>query len=105
MRCVERLDVQRRGEWVWIEITANAFLHHMVRNVAGLLLSVGHGDSPPQRVAQVLASRDRKCNAATAVPDGLYLTAVRYPAEFALPGGSWGVDAGNSPQSAIICRS
>ena len=105
VRRVERLDVQRRGEWLWIEITANAFLHHMVRNVAGLLLSVGHGDSPPERVASVLASRDRKCNAATAVPDGLYLTAVRYPVEFGLPGGSWGVDAGDSPQSAIICRS
>ena len=56
----------------------------MVRNVAGLLMSVGHGESPPERVAAVLASRDRKTNAATAPPDGLYLAAVRYPAEFGL---------------------
>ena len=73
-------------EWLTLAITANAFLHHMVRNVAGLLMSVGHGESPPERVAAVLASRDRKINAATAPPDGLYLAAVRYPAEFGLPG-------------------
>ena len=72
-------------DWLTLAITANAFLHHMVRNVAGLLMSVGHGESLPERVAMVLASRDRKTNAATAPPDGLYLAAVRYPAEFGLP--------------------
>ena len=86
LRRVERLEVTRDAEWLTLAITANAFLHHMVRNVAGLLMSVGHGESPPERVATVLASRDRKCNAATAPPDGLYLAAVRYPAEFGLPG-------------------
>jgi tRNA pseudouridine38-40 synthase len=94
VRNVERLSVTRGGEWVVIDVTANAFLHHMVRNVAGLLMSVGCGDSPPDRVAAVLAGRDRKANAATAAPDGLYLAAVRYPAEFGLP----------VPQSAIIAR-
>ena len=85
VRRVERLEVMRSAEWVTIAITANAFLHHMVRNVAGLLMSVGHGESPPERVATVLANRDRRTNAATAPPDGLYLAAVRYPAEFGLP--------------------
>jgi tRNA pseudouridine38-40 synthase len=85
VRRVESLDVTRSAEWVSIAITANAFLHHMVRNLAGLLMSVGHGESPPERVATVLASLDRKTNAATAPPDGLYLAAVRYPAEFGLP--------------------
>lgn len=85
VRRVESLAVARDGEWVSISITANAFLHHMVRNVAGLLLSVGRGDSPPERVPAVLAGRDRKANAATAPPDGLYLASVRYPAEFGLP--------------------
>jgi len=84
-RFVERIEVSRDGDWVAIEITANAFLHHMVRNVAGLLMAVGHGESPPERVADVLASLDRKTNAATAPPDGLYLVGVRYPAEFGLP--------------------
>jgi tRNA pseudouridine38-40 synthase len=97
-RHVERLEVTRDAEWVTVAITANAFLHHMVRNVAGLLLSIGHGESPPERAAAVLASRDRKTNAATAPPDGLYLAAVRYPAEFGLP-------TGNLSQSAIIGRS
>jgi tRNA pseudouridine38-40 synthase len=102
MRRVESLSVTREGEWVSIAITANAFLHHMVRNVAGLLMSVGHGDSPPERVPAVLAGRDRKANAATAPPDGLYLASVRYPAEFGLPEGGAGSLA---MQSAIIGRS
>jgi tRNA pseudouridine38-40 synthase len=85
VRLVERVAVTRNCEWLHLDITANAFLHHMVRNVAGLLMSVGQGESPPERVAQVLASRDRRTSAATAPPDGLYLVAVRYPAEFGLP--------------------
>ena len=97
LRRVESLAVTGRGEWVSIEITANAFLHHMVRNIAGLLISVGHGESPVERIGTVLASRDRKTNAATAPPDGLYLAGVRYPVEFGLP--PW-----NLPQSAIIGR-
>ena len=85
MRRVERIAVTRDSEWLHLDVTANAFLHHMVRNIAGLLLAVGQGESPPGRVPEVLASRDRKLNAATAPPDGLYLVAVRYPAEFGLP--------------------
>jgi tRNA pseudouridine38-40 synthase len=85
VRRIEALSVSRDDAWVTIAITANAFLHHMVRNVAGLLMSIGTGDSPIERVPAVLAGRDRKSNAATAPPDGLYLASVRYPAEFGLP--------------------
>ena len=70
---------------VEIGAEANAFLHQMVRNIAGLLMSVGTGESASDRVAAVLAGRDRKANAATAPPDGLYLASVRYQAEFRLP--------------------
>jgi tRNA pseudouridine38-40 synthase len=70
---------------VRIDVTANAFLHHMVRNIAGLLLEVGQGDSPAERVVRVLEGRNRRANAATAPPSGLYLVGVRYPAEFGLP--------------------
>jgi tRNA pseudouridine38-40 synthase len=84
LRNVERIAVSREGEWVRLDVTANAFLHHMVRNLAGLMMAVGEGESPPERVVQVLASRDRKTNAATAPPDGLYLVGVRYPDEFGL---------------------
>jgi len=104
VRRVERLEVLRQAEWVTLTITANAFLHHMVRNVAGLLMSIGHGESPSGRVAAVLASRDRKTNAATAPPDGLYLVAVRYPGEFGLPVALAGADTGIPLQSAIIGR-
>lgn len=95
VRRVERLTVTRRGECVVLDITANAFLHHMVRNIAGLLLSIGQGESPAERVAEVLATCDRRQNAATAPPDGLYLAAVRYPPEFDLPPSS--ADAGILP--------
>jgi tRNA pseudouridine38-40 synthase len=105
LRRVEELRVTRAAELVSIEITANAFLHHMVRNIAGLLMSVGHGESAPERVAAVLAGRDRKVNAATAPPDGLYLAAVRYPAEFGLPRAAAAGQGSESPQSVIIGRS
>jgi tRNA pseudouridine38-40 synthase len=105
MRRVESLAVTRHEEWVSIAISANAFLHHMVRNIAGLLMSVGHGESPPERVAKVLAGRDRSASAATAPPDGLYLEAVRYPDEFGLPVARGAGLASNPAQSAIIGRS
>jgi tRNA pseudouridine38-40 synthase len=89
---------------VEIAVTANAFLHHMVRNIAGLLMAVGQGESPPERVATVLAGRDRKASAMTAPPDGLYLAAVRYPAEFGLPLPASPADAGDAPLSAMIGR-
>jgi tRNA pseudouridine38-40 synthase len=105
IRRLESIRVKRADVWVAIEVTANAFLHHMVRNIVGLLMSVGSGDSPPSRVAEVLAGRDRKRNAATAPPDGLYLQSVRYPPEFGLPPppGDPGIEGG--AQSAIIGRS
>ena len=85
IRRMERLTVARRGDWLAIEATANAFLHHMVRNIAGLLIRIGKGDAPPAWAAEVLAGRDRRLSAATAPADGLYLWHVRYPAPFALP--------------------
>ena len=85
IRSIERLSVQRQGDWVVIEVTANAFLHHMVRNLAGLLIAIGRGDAEPGWAQEVLAGRDRTRNAATAPPEGLCLLGVRYPAAFGLP--------------------
>jgi tRNA pseudouridine38-40 synthase len=85
VRRMERIGVERLGDWVVIEATANAFLHHMMRNVAGLLIAVGKGDAPPEWAHEVLVGRDRTRNAATAPAAGLYLLSVRYPAAFALP--------------------
>ncbi len=85
VRRLERLNVRRHEEWLTIEATANAFLHHMVRNIAGLLIVVGKGEASPAWAAQVLEGRDRRSSAPTAPADGLYLWSVRYPEAFALP--------------------
>ena len=85
IRRIERLSVERRGDFIAIEATANAFLHHMMRNIAGLLIAIGRADAPPCWAREVLEGRDRTRNAATAPAAGLYLMSVRYPAAFALP--------------------
>lgn len=85
VRNLMSLRVMRQGEFIGIEVRANAFLHHMVRNIAGLLISIGQGDHEPGWVAEVLASRDRRVNAATAPADGLYFWTVQYPLGFGLP--------------------
>jgi tRNA pseudouridine38-40 synthase len=79
------LEVRRVGEFVLLEVTANAFLHHMVRNIAGLLIHIGQGEAGPAYAAQVLAGRDRRVAPATAPASGLYLWRVHYPAVFGLP--------------------
>lgn len=85
IRRLEQLSVVRCGDWLTIEATANAFLHHMVRNIAGLLIRVGRGDAAPAWAREVLEGRDRTLGAPTAPAAGLYLVRVRYPAVFALP--------------------
>ena len=85
VRDLWQLRVQRSGEFVLMEITANAFLHHMVRNIAGLLIHVGMGEAPPALAQQVLGARDRRLAPATAPAAGLYLWRVHYPAVFGLP--------------------
>jgi tRNA pseudouridine38-40 synthase len=86
IRRVERLTVERRDEWVIIEATANAFLHHMMRNIAGLLIEVGRGEAPPSWALEVREGLDRTKGAPTAPADGLYFWDVRYPDAFRLPG-------------------
>ncbi len=85
VRKIEYLHLVRRGELIVLEVQANAFLHHMVRNIVGVLLAVGSGDKPPEWVGQVLAARDRSAGGATAKPFGLYLVGVDYPQLFSLP--------------------
>lgn len=98
VRQVRRLEIRRRGHWVLIEIEANAFLHHMVRNIAGVLMAIGKHKAPVGWAAEILARRDRTAGGVTAPPDGLYLAAIDYPAPFGLPrpdmvsvDGSWGL--------------
>ena len=84
-RNVHRVDVTRRGNFVIVDISANAFLHHMVRNIVGSLLEVGYGNKPESWIAEVLAEKDRTKAGATAKPHGLYLVDVTYPETFGLP--------------------
>jgi tRNA pseudouridine38-40 synthase len=85
MRRLTDASVARLGETVLVTVRANAFLHHMVRNIVGTLLAVGTGDRPESWVVEVLAARDRTRAGPTAPPQGLYLAAVEYPPEFGLP--------------------
>lgn len=84
-RNVTRARLYRQGAFIVFDIQANAFLQHMVRNIMGSLLLVGRGEQPPQWIEELLASKDRTLAAATALPDGLYLVGVEYPAEFKVP--------------------
>ncbi len=84
-RCVNEAKVIRYNDFVVIEIAANAFLHHMVRNITGCLIEVGTGRQSKQYIAKVLSYKDRTKAAITAKPDGLYLVNVDYPKPIELP--------------------
>ena len=85
VREIQAIGVSRAGDRVLLDVTANGFLYHMVRNIAGTLLAVGQGDQPESWVAELLAGRDRRRAGVTAAPDGLYFAGVRYPEGFDLP--------------------
>jgi len=85
LRELLRLDVRRDGALVTVQAHANAFLHHMVRNLAGVLMTIGAGEREPSWAREVLESRDRSLGGVTAPADGLYLEGVRYPSRYRLP--------------------
>lgn len=84
-RNVHHLQVSRKGHYIIVDIQANAFVHHMVRNIVGSLLEVGSGKQPPEWIAWLLQQKDRTLAAPTAKSAGLYLVEVRYPSQFELP--------------------
>jgi tRNA pseudouridine38-40 synthase len=88
VRRLMRLTVERHGDSLAVEVTANAFLHHMVRNLVGVLIEIGRGDQPADWARQVLESRDRTRGGVTAPAEGLYFWSVDYPSAFGLPAGS-----------------
>ncbi|MCH9698945.1 MAG: tRNA pseudouridine(38-40) synthase TruA [Gammaproteobacteria bacterium] len=83
-RRIYTIDVSRKDDCIWVSIIGNAFLHHMVRNIIGVLLEVGSGQHEPQWVDQVLKARDRKAAGITASSSGLYFSGVYYPNEFGI---------------------
>jgi tRNA pseudouridine38-40 synthase len=84
-RHIHTIEVKRVQDLVVIDIVANSFLHHMVRNIVGVLLEIGEGEKSPEWCQEVLLAKDRKLAAKTAPPQGLYLTGVRYADAYNLP--------------------
>ncbi|MFZ5603307.1 MAG: tRNA pseudouridine(38-40) synthase TruA [Pseudomonadota bacterium] len=82
---VQKIDLYRRGRLIVLDIQASAFLHHMVRNIAGVLMAIGAGKYPAGWAKDVLESRDRTQGAPTAAPYGLYFMRVHYPEHFEIP--------------------
>lgn len=85
VRRLQAITVERTADVVTITVTANAFLHHMVRNIAGVLIAIGRGQQAVGWCAEVLALRQRTKAGVTAVPHGLYFAGIRYPHELQLP--------------------
>ncbi len=85
-REVQRIRVTRRGDLIHLEVTANAFLHHMVRNIVGSAIEVGEGSRPVEWIGEILAGRNRREAGPTAPPGGLYFARVDYAPEYGLPG-------------------
>jgi tRNA pseudouridine38-40 synthase len=79
------ISFSKRGSYWRIEFEANAFLHHMIRNIMGCLVTIGQGKKPPEWMAEVLAARDRRAAAPTFSPDGLYFLGPRYDAKWGIP--------------------
>jgi tRNA pseudouridine38-40 synthase len=85
LRNLHEIDVVRTGEHIVLTVRANAFLHHMVRNIAGVLIAIGSGERPTDWTAEVLAAHDRTKGGVTAPPGGLYLAGIRYTPSLGLP--------------------
>ncbi len=85
VRTLHSIEVVRRGDFLVLSLHANAFLHHMVRNIAGVLMAIGRGERPVEWAAEVLSLRDRTLGGVTAPPQGLYFETVEYPDTFAIP--------------------
>ncbi len=84
IRTIEYLRVTRQGEFIYMDIKANAFLHHMVRNLAGSLISIGFGDQNVRWLKEVLLSQNRQLASKTSAAAGLYFVQAYYPDEFKL---------------------
>ena len=85
VKTINRIEISRRGAYWRFEFEANAFLHHMIRNIMGCLIAVGTGNRPPSWMAEVLAARSRDAAAPTFSPDGLHFLGPVYDAAWGLP--------------------
>jgi len=83
-RKVYMASVRRKNDFIFVDIQANAFLHHMVRNIVGSLIEVGKGEQEPQWIAELIELKDRKKSAVTALANGLYFIRADYPSKYHL---------------------
>lgn len=93
-RELHALTVRRSGHLIYLDIRANAFLHHMVRNIAGALIAVGTTEQSVDWIGELLQLQDRSHGGITAPPHGLYLSEVAYPDEFAIPAAPYRLELG-----------
>ena len=84
-RNITNISIEQSGDWITLEVSANAFLQHMVRNITGTLASIGAGEQPARWIAELLESRDRKKGGIAAPPHGLTLASVDYPESAGIP--------------------
>ena len=85
IKTVEKINVTQLGNCIAIDVKAQSFLHHMVRNIVGVLVPIGEGRKPVEWASEVLESRDRAQGGITSPPEGLYFINVEYPQQYKLP--------------------
>jgi tRNA pseudouridine38-40 synthase len=85
IKAIAQIEMTQQADIIVLDLTANAFLHHMVRNIVGCLVYVGNGKHPPEWIREVLESRQRSMAAPTFSPAGLYLRRITYDSKWALP--------------------
>lgn len=84
VRTIKKLEISRQNLLISIDVTANAFLHHMVRNISGVLMSIGKNEQEPEWARQVLINKDRASAGITAPSQGLYFISVEYEPKYTL---------------------
>jgi tRNA pseudouridine38-40 synthase len=84
-RCIQNIELQRQDDLIYLDIKANAFLYHMVRNIAGSLMAVGRGEHSIEWFSGVFAGRDRNMAQVTAPATGLYFLHAHYPDQIKFP--------------------
>ncbi len=90
VRTITDIEVYQRGDLIVLDVQANAFLHHMIRNIAGVLMSIGAGEAEPIWAQQVLDAKDRRKGGVTGPAHGLYFVDVKYPDQYELPASKLG---------------